>query len=93
MSTPLVEPAIVPDIFVTGNAPTTTMGDNLRLTLFVAQRSTLDCSPENVVVARIVGSRSDMLRIAAAIVRGCNSTEKAAEAFEAFLDAPTTGRH
>jgi hypothetical protein len=70
---PIVEPAICPDIFVTGATPLTSMGDNLRLTLLVAQRSTCDGRPENAVVAKLVGSRSDMLQIAAAIVRGCSS--------------------
>ena len=47
------------------------MGDNLRLTLFVAQRSLYEVGgTENLIVSRLVGSRSDMLRIAAAIVRG-----------------------
>ncbi|PTE11652.1 hypothetical protein [Mesorhizobium helmanticense] len=74
------------------------MGDNLRLTLFVAQRSTMDNSPENIVVARIVGSRADMLQIAAAIVRSCDTARtdasgtEVANAFLEFLEAPK-GRH
>jgi hypothetical protein len=73
-----------------------TMGDNVRVTLFAANRSHFDGSPENVVVVKMVGSRTDMLQIAAAIVRGCNSAssplDKVAESFVEFLEAPK-GRH
>lgn len=95
---PIVEPFCVSDTFVTGAGPLQFMGDNLRLTLFVTQRFSYDGDsegPENAVVAKLVGSRSDMLQIAAAIVRGCNAetpADKAAESFEAFLEAPK-GRH
>ncbi|ESY72787.1 hypothetical protein X743_14850 [Mesorhizobium sp. LNHC252B00] len=68
---PMVEPAIVPDTFITGATPLQFMGDNLRLTLFVAQRSIFDGGQEHLVVSRLVGSRADMLQLAAAIVRGC----------------------
>ncbi|PTE11755.1 hypothetical protein [Mesorhizobium helmanticense] len=75
------------------------MGDNLRLTLFVAQRFSYDGDsdgPENAVVTKLVGSRSDMLQIAAAIVRGCNAEgtplEKVTEGFVDSLEAPK-GRH
>ncbi|PZV37605.1 hypothetical protein [Mesorhizobium kowhaii] len=88
----LVEPAIVPDIFVTGSAPLQFMGGNVRLTLFVSQVSTLDGSAENAIVSKLVGSRSDMLKIAAAIVRGCNAgstpRDKLTETFVQFLEAP-----
>ncbi|RWK49416.1 MAG: hypothetical protein EOR47_14155 [Mesorhizobium sp.] len=92
MSTaPTVEPFCVSDTFVTGAAPLTFMGDNLRLTLFVSQRS-YDGSPENAVVTKLVGSRSDMLKIAAAILRGCNArsmpVDKVVENFMEFLEAP-----
>ncbi|RWK45402.1 MAG: hypothetical protein EOR45_38605, partial [Mesorhizobium sp.] len=60
----IVEPCVCSDVFVTGAGPLTFMGDNLRLTLFVSQRS-YDGSPENAVVTKLVGSRSDMLKIAA----------------------------
>ncbi|TIQ72869.1 MAG: hypothetical protein E5X40_08980 [Mesorhizobium sp.] len=69
------------------------MGDNLRLTLFVSQRSSYDGSPENAVVTKLVGSRSDMLEIAAAIVRGCYTIPGKAERdgeriFLEILEAP-----
>lgn len=96
---PIVEPFCVSDTFVTGAGPLQFMGDNLRLTLFVAQRFTYDGDsegPENAVVAKLVGSRADMLQIAAAIVRGCNAEgtplEKVTESFVDFLEAPK-GRH
>ncbi|RUV71001.1 hypothetical protein EOA88_28030, partial [Mesorhizobium sp. M5C.F.Ca.IN.020.14.1.1] len=69
---PIVEPCVCHNIFFTGAGPLQFMGDNLRLTLFVRQRSTCDGSIENAVVAKIVGSRADMLRIAAGIILGCN---------------------
>lgn len=92
MSTaPIVEPCVCSDVFVTGAGPLTFMGDNLRLTLFVSQRS-YDGSPENAVVTKLVGSRSDMLKIAAAILRGCNArsmpVDKVVENFMEFLEAP-----
>lgn len=87
---PIVEPFCVSDTFVTGAAPLSFMGDNLRLTLFVAQRSTYEPGTENAVVAKLVGSRADMLQIAAAILRGCSG--EVADSFGDFLDAPA-GRH
>ncbi|WP_192365883.1 hypothetical protein [Mesorhizobium mediterraneum] len=88
---PIVEPCVCSDVFVTGAGPLTFMGDNLRLTLFVSQRS-YDGSPENAVVTKLVGSRSDMLKIAAAILRGCNARsmpiDKVVENFMEFLEAP-----
>lgn len=91
MSTaPTVEPFCVSDTFVTGAAPLSFMGDNLRLTLFVAQRSTYEPGTENAVVAKLVGSRADMLQIAAAILRGCSG--EVADSFVDFLDA-RAGRH
>ncbi|RWI20339.1 hypothetical protein [Mesorhizobium sp.] len=90
MSTiPIVEPCVCSDVFVTGAGPLTFMGDNLRLSLFVSQRS-YDGSPENAVVAKLVGSRADMLQIAAAIMRGCSG--EVADSFVDFLEAPS-GRH
>lgn len=91
---PTVEPFCVSDTFVTGSAPLQFMGDNIRLTLFVAQRSTYDGDKENAVVSKLVGSRSDMLQIAAAILRGCSGNDSAddAEAVAQFLQAPA-GRH
>lgn len=92
MSTaPIVEPCVCSDVFVTGAGPLQFMGDNLRLTLFVSQRS-YDGRPENAVVTKLVGSRSDMLKIAAAILRGCNARsmpiDKVVENFMEFLEAP-----
>lgn len=43
---PIVEPCVCHDIFFTGAGPLQFMGDNLRLTLFVRQRSTCDGSIE-----------------------------------------------
>jgi hypothetical protein len=66
------------------------MGENLRLTLLVKQAC--DGGVENAVVAKLVGSRSDMLQIAAAILRGCNARsmpiDKVVESFMEFLEAP-----
>ncbi|RWF54588.1 MAG: hypothetical protein EOR30_17250 [Mesorhizobium sp.] len=93
MSTaPTVEPFCVSDTFVTGAGPLQFMGDNLRLTLFVSQRS-YDGSPENAVVTKLVGSRSDMLKIAEVIVRGCYTIPGKAERdgqriFLEILEAP-----
>ncbi|PAP95238.1 hypothetical protein [Mesorhizobium wenxiniae] len=89
---PIVEPCVCSDVFVTGAAPLTFMGDNLRLTLFVSQRS-YDGSPENAVVTKLVGSRSDMLKIAEVIVRGCYTIPGKAERigeriFLEILEAP-----
>lgn len=85
MSTaPTFEPFCVSDTFVTGAAQLQFIGDNLRLTLFVAQRSTYEPGTENAVVAKLVGSRADMLQIAAAILRGCSGEDS----FGDFLDAP-----
>ncbi|RWO05710.1 MAG: hypothetical protein EOS07_24625 [Mesorhizobium sp.] len=88
---PTVEPFCVSDTFVTGASQLQFMGDNLRLTLFVSQRS-YDSSPENAVVAKLVGSRFDMLQIAAAILRGCNvrSTpiDGVLDNFVEFLEGP-----
>lgn len=88
---PIVEPAICPDIFVTGAGPLQFIGDNLRLTLHVSQRS-YDGSTENAVVAKLVGSRSGMLKIAAAILRGCHTQatplDKVSEAFVEFMKGP-----
>ncbi|TIW43911.1 MAG: hypothetical protein E5V72_16645 [Mesorhizobium sp.] len=53
---PIVEPCVCHNIFFTGAGPLQFMGDNLRLTLFVRQRSTCDGSIENAVVAKIVGT-------------------------------------
>ena len=96
MSAPLVEPAVCLDTFVTGAAPVMTMGDNVRVTLFASNRSIFDGSPENVVVVKMVGSRADMLQIAAAILRGCSAgageSADDAESFAQFLQAPA-GRH
>ena len=96
MNTPLVEPAVCLDTFVTDVAPVMTMGDNVGVTLFASNRSLYGGSPENVVVVKIVGSRSDMLQIAAAILRSCSagagkSTDDA-ESVAQFLQAPA-GRH
>jgi hypothetical protein len=46
---PTVEPFCVPDTFVTGVGPLQFMGDNLRLTLHVSQRSTYDGGTENAL--------------------------------------------
>ncbi|PAQ05734.1 hypothetical protein [Mesorhizobium temperatum] len=96
MSTaPTVEPFCVSDTFVTGAGPLQFMGDNLRLTLFVLQRSTYDGGTENAVVSKLVGSRSDMLKIAADILKGCHAhapKDKIKDAFVEFLEGPT-GRH
>jgi hypothetical protein len=92
---PTVEPCCVCDTFITGAGPLQFIGDNLRLTLHVSQRSIYDGSTENAVVSKLVGSRADMLRIAAAIVRCCNEGAGAAddaESFAQFLQAPA-GRH
>jgi hypothetical protein len=92
---PLVEPAVCIDTFVTGATPVMTMGDNVRVTLFASNRSLFDGSLENVVVVKVVGSRNDMLQIAAAIMRACNAQAGApddAETFAAFIEAPV-GRH
>ncbi|RWM14464.1 MAG: hypothetical protein EOR73_26615 [Mesorhizobium sp.] len=95
-SAPTVEPFCVSDTFITGAGPLQFMGDNLRLTLHVLQRSTYDGGTENAVVSKIVGSRADMLRIAAAILSACNSrstpADKVVENFMEFLEGPT-GRH
>ncbi|WP_164783874.1 hypothetical protein, partial [Mesorhizobium sp. M5C.F.Cr.IN.023.01.1.1] len=85
-------PFCVSDTFVTGAGPLQFMGDNLRLTLFVSQRS-YDGSPENAVVTKLVGSRSDMLKIAEVIVRGCYTIPGKAERdgqriFLEILEAP-----
>ncbi|MER8484618.1 hypothetical protein [Mesorhizobium sp. M1322] len=94
-SAPTVEPFCISDTFVTGAGPLTFMGDNLRLTLHVKQCSTYDGGTvvvENAVVAKLVGSRTDMLQIAAAILRGCNARsmpiDKVVESFMEFLEAP-----
>ena len=92
---PVVEPCVCPDVFVTGAGPLQFMGDNIRLTLLVTQRCSYDGSPENAVVARLVGSRFDMLQIAAAIVRDCNTDstpDKLTDAFTQFQEGPK-GRH
>ncbi|MER8579255.1 hypothetical protein NKG95_10950 [Mesorhizobium sp. M1423] len=93
---PTVEPVCVSDTFVTGAGPLQFMGDNLRLTLHVLQRSTYDGGTENAVVSKIVGSRTDMLKIAAAILSACNSrstpADRAVENFMEFLEGPA-GRH
>ncbi|CAH2403328.1 hypothetical protein [Mesorhizobium escarrei] len=95
-SAPTVEPFCVSDTFVTGAGPLQIMGDNLRLTLHVLQRSTYDGGTENAVVSKIVGSRTDMLKIAAAILSACNSrstpSDKVVENFMEFLEGPA-GRH
>ncbi|RWO12058.1 MAG: hypothetical protein EOS07_05475 [Mesorhizobium sp.] len=87
-----VEPFCVSDTFVTGAGPLQFMGENLRLTLHVSQRSTYDGGTENAVVAKLVGSRFDMLQIAAAILRGCNvrSTpiDSVLDNFVEFLEGP-----
>jgi hypothetical protein len=92
---PTVEPFVVPDTFVTGASPVHLIGDNVRLTLVTLQRS-CDGSMENTVVSKLVGSRSDLLMIAAAIVKGCYqgpvSQLDAADGFLEFLAAPI-GRH
>lgn len=90
---PTVETFCVSDTFVTGSAPLQFLGDNIRLTLFVSQRS-YDGAAENAVVSKLVGSRSDMLQIAAAILRGCSANNSAddAAAVAQFLKAPA-GRH
>lgn len=89
---PIVEPCVCHDIFFTGAGPLQFMGDNLRLTLFVRQRSTCDGSIENAVVAKIVGSRADMLRIAAGIVpwlqSGVHAKRSGEATFVEFLEAP-----
>ncbi|RWL17833.1 MAG: hypothetical protein EOR57_22390 [Mesorhizobium sp.] len=89
---PIVEPCVCHDIFFTGAGPLQFMGDNLRLTLFVRQRSTCDGSIENAVVAKIVGSRADMLRIAAGIALGCNQVstprDRVKATFVEVLEAP-----
>jgi hypothetical protein len=93
---PTVEPFCVSDTFITGNGPLQFMGDNVRLTLHVSQRSTYDGGTENAVVSKLVGSRTDMLQIAAAILRGCyaDSTplDRVKENFVQFLEGPK-GRH
>ncbi|SDA42455.1 hypothetical protein [Mesorhizobium qingshengii] len=91
---PTVEPFCVPDTFVTGSAPLQFLGENIRLTLLVAQRCTHDGTTENAIVSKLVGSRSDMLQIAAAILRGCSTNNSAddAEGVAQFLQAPA-GRH
>lgn len=95
-SAPTVEPFCVSDTFVTGAGPLQIMGDNLRLTLHVLQRSTYDGGTENAVVSKIVGSRTDMLKIAAAILSACNArstpSDKVVENFMEFLEGPA-GRH
>ncbi|TIY06172.1 MAG: hypothetical protein E5V22_04430 [Mesorhizobium sp.] len=82
---PIVEPCVCHNIFFTGAGPLQFMGDNLRLTLFVRQRSTCDGSIENAVVAKIVGSR-------AGIVLGCNQVstprDRVKATFVEFLEAP-----
>lgn len=89
---PIVEPRVCPDIFVIGAGPLQLWATSSRLTLFVRQRSTRDGSIENAVVAKIVGSRADMLRIAAAIVLGCNQAstpiDRVKATFVEFLEAP-----
>jgi hypothetical protein len=91
---PTVEPFCVSDTFVTGAGPLQFMGDNLRLTLHVKQCSTYDGGTvvENAVVAKLVGSRTDMLQIAAAILRGCTARstpiDKVIDNFLEFLEGP-----
>lgn len=96
MSAPVMEPFCIADTFVTGSAPLQFMGDNIRLTLFVSQRNSYDGGTENAIVSKLVGSRADMLQIAAAIVRGCSAgstpMDKLTETFAQFLEAPE-GRH
>lgn len=92
---PTVEPFCVADTFVTGAGQLQFMGDNVRLTLFVLQRSTYDGGTENAVVSKLVASRADMLKIAADILKACHAhapKDKIQDAFVEFLQGPT-GRH
>ncbi|TGQ11200.1 hypothetical protein EN858_14855 [Mesorhizobium sp. M4B.F.Ca.ET.215.01.1.1] len=55
MGIALVEPAIVPDTFVTGRLQPEDLGNgNLRMTFYVTQRSLDGISDECVIVARLV---------------------------------------
>lgn len=64
MDVPLVEPAIVPDLYVSGLAYVDELeNDNFRLTYFTKQRSTYDGgSHDMVIVARLVVSREVIIK-------------------------------
>lgn len=59
---PLIEASAVPDIYCTGIARIENLGDGcFRYVLFVSTQAA-DGQPERVIVARLVGQRSNTLR-------------------------------
>jgi hypothetical protein len=68
---PITEPMVVTDTFVTASLPILLMGDNMRVTLVSRERSLYDGTMQDAVVSKLVGSRADLLTIAATILRAC----------------------
>lgn len=70
----LIEPAVVPDVFVSGAVAIEDVGGVYRLILYADQRSMFDGSRERAIVSRLILTWDTMVSLGAALARGSLET-------------------
>lgn len=75
---PLVEPAIIPETFVSGHARLELLGEGImRITMHSLQASAYNDEVERMVVAKYVGHKNGMVDMAKAILLAAGAEREA----------------